>query len=350
MNIGMSSRRPARAGATQGTARVLATAVLVTAACGTGHLAPGTTAGMGTGAGMARAAAVETSPRELPAAPHEPPFTTAQPQTRPPLTTAQAQTRPPLTTAQAQTRPPLTAAQAQTRPPLTAVNTAGSAGNDEQLVGAAGAVSVVGGKPVDCRRAKCVALTFDDGPGPYTDALLRHLAAYRAKATFFVVGRNVVARPEVVRRAYRAGHEIGSHTWSHPDLTRLSPARVRYQLARADRAVKAAIGVTPKLVRPPYGALNASVRRQTKRPMVLWNVDTLDWRHRNSAKVARKTIASVRPGSIILFHDIHPSTVRAIPRVLRTLSKRGYTFVTVTRLFGGKPPRIVHSGGLLSLT
>ncbi|MEV4564390.1 polysaccharide deacetylase family protein [Nonomuraea sp. NPDC049419] len=201
-------------------------------------------------------------------------------------------------------------------------------------------------RPVDCRRAKCVALTFDDGPGAYTDALLRHLAAYRAKATFFVVGQNVAANPGIVRRTYAAGHEIGSHTWSHPDLTKLPAAGVRAQLARTDRVVKAAIGVVPRLVRPPYGAVNAAVSRLTGRPMVLWSVDTLDWRHRDSAKVARKAVRSVRPGSVILFHDIHPSTVRAMPRILKALSKRGYRFVTVTRLFGGHPPNTVYSAGL----
>ncbi|GAA1625085.1 hypothetical protein GCM10009733_022220 [Nonomuraea maheshkhaliensis] len=197
-------------------------------------------------------------------------------------------------------------------------------------------------RPVDCRRAKCVALTFDDGPGKYTDALLRHLAAYRARATFFVVGQNVAASPGVVRRTYAAGHEIGSHTWSHPDLTKLSAVRVRSQLARTDQAIKAAIGVRPKLLRPPYGAFNTAVRLQTRRPIVMWSLDTLDWRLRDSAKVARKTLRSVRPGSVILFHDIHPSTVRAMPRVLRGLSKRGYRFVTVSQLYGGHPPRLVY--------
>ncbi|PZG08063.1 hydrolase [Nonomuraea aridisoli] len=195
---------------------------------------------------------------------------------------------------------------------------------------------------VDCHKVKCVALTFDDGPGPYTDALLHHLEVHRARATFFVVGRNVAANPAPVRKAYAAGHEIGSHTWSHPDLTKLTATRVRLELSRTDEAIKAAIGVAPKLVRPPYGAVNGTVRLQTTRPMVLWNVDTLDWRLRDSAKVVRKTLASVHPGSVILFHDIHPTTVRAMPRILKSLSKRGYHFVTVTRLFDGKPPGTVY--------
>ncbi|MCK2220123.1 polysaccharide deacetylase family protein [Actinomadura sp. ATCC 31491] len=201
------------------------------------------------------------------------------------------------------------------------------------------------GRAVDCRRVKCVALTFDDGPGPYTDTLLRHLAAYDARATFFVVGQNVAAYPSVLRRAVAAGHEIGNHTWSHPDLTKLSAARVRAQVARDDQAIRDAAGLTPALVRPPYGAFDATVRAQVKRPLVLWSVDTLDWLHRDSARVARVAIRSARPGSVILFHDIHPTTVRAVPRVLKALSRQGYAFVTVSRLFGGRPPRLVYSGG-----
>ncbi|MEV1173364.1 polysaccharide deacetylase family protein [Nonomuraea sp. NPDC049784] len=193
---------------------------------------------------------------------------------------------------------------------------------------------------VDCRHVKCVALTFDDGPGRYTDTLLRHLAKYHAHATFFVVGSNVVVYPRVLRRTVAAGHEIGNHTWSHPVLTRLSAAGVRSQLVRTDREVKAAGGVVPQLVRPPYGAFNKAVRRQIARPLVLWNVDTLDWRYRNSATVARRALRAVRPGSIILFHDIHRTTVGAIPHVLKSLAKRGYRFVTVSELFGGHVPHV----------
>ncbi|WP_250563376.1 polysaccharide deacetylase family protein [Sphaerisporangium fuscum] len=196
----------------------------------------------------------------------------------------------------------------------------------------------------DCHKVKCVALTFDDGPGPYTDKLLRELAAYRAPATFFLVGRNVAGRPDVVRRTVEAGHEIGDHTWSHPDLTRLSAARIRSQLGRTDRAIEKAAGVVPAIVRPPYGAVNRTVRRQVTRPLVLWNVDTEDWRYRNSARVARAALKDARPGSVILFHDIRPTTVKAIPRVLKTLSKRGYRFVTISEMFGGKPPRLVYGG------
>ncbi|GII04371.1 polysaccharide deacetylase family protein [Planobispora takensis] len=200
------------------------------------------------------------------------------------------------------------------------------------------------GQSAGCRRAKCIALTFDDGPGRYTGTLLRHLADHRAHATFFVVGRNVAADPGPVRQAVEAGHEIGNHSWSHRNLTTLSGAEIRSDLARTDRAVKAAAGVTPKLVRPPYGAFNETVRRQTTRPVVLWSVDTEDWRYRDSAAVARKAVKSASPGGIILFHDIHPTTVKAIPKVLESLSARGYKFVTVSELYGGKAPKLVYGG------
>ncbi|WP_189242402.1 polysaccharide deacetylase family protein [Planobispora rosea] len=197
---------------------------------------------------------------------------------------------------------------------------------------------------VDCRKVKCVALTFDDGPGEYTDEVLSHLAAYRARATFFVVGQNVAANPGVVRRTAKAGHEIGNHSWSHRNLTTLSAAGLRADLNRTSQAIKAATGTAPKVMRPPYGAFNDTVRRNSPLPVVLWSVDTEDWRYRDSARVVRKA-KSVGPGGVILFHDIHPTTVKAIPQVLEALSARGYRFVTVSQLFGGKPPKVVYSGG-----
>lgn len=198
-------------------------------------------------------------------------------------------------------------------------------------------------KPVDCRKVKCVALTFDDGPGPHTDKLLGYLAKYRARATFFVVGQNTAMSGAVVRRTAQAGHEIGGHSWSHRDLTKLTAAQIEDDLRRTERAIQAAAGVTPKIVRPPYGAINSTVRKATKQPMIMWSVDTEDWRYRNSSRVARVAVNSVKPGGIILFHDIHPTSVEAIPRVLKTLSERGYHFVTVSELFNGKPPKVAYS-------
>lgn len=329
MTIGTKPRPPAGAGARRGTAGLFATTALLTAACGYLTATPDPA--------QATSGTAQAGRRVVGATPDS-----AQPETREAGTEAKAGT---WTEAKAGAGVSPAALSVAVREAWAkaagAVEVAGAASLAPVLAAINGATAEQA-RPVDCRRAKCVTLTFDDGPGKYTDALLRHLAAYRARATFFVVGQNVAASPDVVRRTYAAGHEIGSHTWSHPDLTKLSAVRVRSQLARTDQAIKAAIGVRPKLVRPPYGAFNATVRHQTRRPMVMWSLDTLDWRSRDSAKVARKALRSVRPGSVILFHDIHPSTVRAMPRVLRGLSKRGYRFVTVSQLYGGHPPRLVY--------
>ncbi|MEV4088920.1 polysaccharide deacetylase family protein [Nonomuraea fuscirosea] len=319
MNIGTKPRPPAGAGARRGTTRLLTAAALVTAACGYLTITPDPA--------KATSGAAQVSAVAGPGVGGMTPDS-AQPETR----QAGGGVSPGALSV---------AVRAAWARATGAVEVAGAA-SIAPVPAAINGVTAEQARPVDCRRVKCVALTFDDGPGRYTDALLRHLAKHRARATFFVVGQNVAASPGIVRRTYAAGHEIGSHTWSHPDLTKLSAVRVRSQLARTDQAIKAVIGVRPKLVRPPYGAFNAAVRHQTRRPIVMWSLDTLDWRLRDSAKVARKALKSVRPGSVILFHDIHPSTVRAMPRILRSLSKRGYRFVTVSQLYGGRPPKLVY--------
>ncbi|MET7688153.1 polysaccharide deacetylase family protein [Streptomyces sp. NPDC005483] len=124
-----------------------------------------------------------------------------------------------------------------------------------------------GDDDTDCAKVTCVALTFDDGPSATSTAtLLTHLAQYHARATFFTVGQNVVAHPALVRAEVRAGHEVGNHSYSHPDLTKLGAEQVAYQLNRTSAAIKAATGTAPTLFRPPYGALNSTVRRPPASP------------------------------------------------------------------------------------
>ncbi|MCP2251115.1 Peptidoglycan/xylan/chitin deacetylase, PgdA/CDA1 family [Lentzea aerocolonigenes] len=190
---------------------------------------------------------------------------------------------------------------------------------------------------VNCQEVKCVALTFDDGPGPFTAQLLDTLAQHDARATFFVVGQNATYNAALVRRVAEAGHEIGNHSWSHPDLTKQTEEQIREQLSRTEQAVKTATGHAPTLVRPPYGAMNDKVRANAGKPLVLWSVDTEDWKFHDSAKVAQTVISTVKPGDIVLIHDIHQTSVAAVPAILNALKERDYHFVTTSQLFGTTP-------------
>jgi peptidoglycan/xylan/chitin deacetylase (PgdA/CDA1 family) len=186
---------------------------------------------------------------------------------------------------------------------------------------------------VDSAEVARVALTFDDGPGAHTKRLLGTLAQYQARSTFFVIGQNVANNPQIVRDQVAAGHEIGNHTWSHPDLTQLASDEVSDQINLADEAIEAAVGFRPTYVRPPYGALNPSARATIDRPLILWSVDPRDWECLDSDHVASYVIENVRPGDVVLMHDVHRTTVDAVPRILDTLAGRGYHFVTVSELF-----------------
>lgn len=195
-------------------------------------------------------------------------------------------------------------------------------------------------RTLPCARVKCVALTFDDGPFDHTGAVLDMLAAYNARATFFVVGQMVTERTApLLRRMVSEGHELGNHSYDHPALPGLSPDGVRRQLSRTQDAVRAATGVTMRLFRPPYGATDGKVAGETRREglaQILWDVDTMDWRDRNSPLVARRA-AGAPAGSVVLLHDIHKTTADAVPALLRDLRAKGYTFVTVSELYGTRP-------------
>ncbi|WP_373870136.1 polysaccharide deacetylase family protein [Sinosporangium siamense] len=193
---------------------------------------------------------------------------------------------------------------------------------------------------LNCSMLKCVALTFDDGPGEATRRLLDDLAVRQVKATFFVVGRMIVEDgPHTLRRMVAEGHELGNHTWDHPALTSVSRTALREQMDRTQRVVGAAVGVRMQIMRPPYGATDERVAAEMRRlglAQILWNVDTLDWRDRDSEIVYRRG-AKAPPGSIVLMHDIHKTTVAAVPRMVDTLLAKGYTFVTVSELYGRAP-------------
>lgn len=184
---------------------------------------------------------------------------------------------------------------------------------------------------------KVIALTFDDGPGPYTAHLLDVLDQYGAKATFFLIGSKVSSQANVVRSIHARGHQLGNHSWSHPELPKLPVNQIAGEIDRTNDAIKQATGVTPAILRPPYGAVNGVVLEQLRlRGMssILWSVDTRDWADRNSDIVCSRAVAGARPGAIILMHDIHQTSVNAVPCILSALKQQGYSFVTVQGLLG----------------
>ena len=184
---------------------------------------------------------------------------------------------------------------------------------------------------------KVIALTFDDGPGPYTAHLLDVLDQYGAKATFFLIGSKVSSQANIVRSIHARGHQLGNHSWSHPELPKLPVDQIADEIDRTNDAIKQATGVTPAILRPPYGAVNSAVLEQLRlRGMssILWSVDTRDWADRNSDIVCSRAVAGAHPGAIILMHDIHQTSVNAVPCILNALKQQGYSFVTVQGLIG----------------
>ncbi|HSW91081.1 MAG TPA: polysaccharide deacetylase family protein [Candidatus Saccharimonadales bacterium] len=183
---------------------------------------------------------------------------------------------------------------------------------------------------------KMLALTFDDGPGGYTNRVLDVLKQYRSHATFFVIGRQVSGYAGVELRTIAEGNEIGNHSWSHPDLTTLSYAGMQQQVGDTQRAIQAATGgFTPTLMRPPYGAINGVVNsflRNYGLTETLWNVDTQDWLDQNAQIVYDRIMGSAADNRIILLHDIHPTSVAAVERAIPALVRDGYQLVTVSQL------------------
>ena len=192
---------------------------------------------------------------------------------------------------------------------------------------------------VDCRVDKCVALTFDDGPVPGTARLLNLLRARGVRATFFVLGSSAEAHPELVRREFVEGHEIGNHTYDHADLRALPGSRADAEMARTQATIRRLTGHGTALFRPPYGGTDrriAGIARRHHLAQILWAVDPFDWRDRDPSVIQRRVVSSARRGSIILLHDIHSTTVAAVPGIVARLAAKGFVFVTVSELYAGR--------------
>ncbi len=212
------------------------------------------------------------------------------------------------------------------------------AGASPQLPASASYVSVGGGH----RRE--IALTFDDGPGPYTTRVLRVLHRLHAPATFFWIGRSVAQYRSVAAAEVRAGYAIGSHTQTHPPLGRLSLDEQRKEIAQGAGAVESLGLPRPRLFRPPYGSFDQTtlgLLGQQRMLMVLWTVDTRDFSSPGTRRISYLAISGARPGAIILMHDgggDRHQTLAALPKIIHALRKRHYQLVTIPQLLRDDPP------------
>ena len=195
---------------------------------------------------------------------------------------------------------------------------------------------------VDCAKVKCVALTFDDGPGPYTDRLLKILQDNDARATFFLIGNKVAADPDGARRIAQAGMEIGSHTWEHPNMTTIPPQDVPAQLSRASDAIESATGHRPTLLRTAGGLVNDNVLAEAKKQGLAdinWDVIPFDWiNDANTAATRYMLMTQIKPNSVVLMHDVYSSTVDLVEQFIPVLKANGYHLVTVSQMLGHREP------------
>ena len=194
------------------------------------------------------------------------------------------------------------------------------------------------------RGAKRLALTFDDGPNdPHTLRLLEVLAKHDVRATFFLIGRYVVARPDIVRALVRAGHVVGNHTYTHPNLIFASPLQMRTQIEECARALNQAVGSHSRLFRPPFGGrlpTTLRVARALQLEPVMWNVTGWDWNAPSAEYIEQRVRKQIRGGDVILLHDgshkaigsDRSQTVVAADRLIERYTGEGYEFVTVPEM------------------
>lgn len=195
-----------------------------------------------------------------------------------------------------------------------------------------------------------VALTFDDGPGPYTASILKCLKENNSRATFFVLGNRVNSYKDEIRQADKIGCEIASHSYDHSNLANLTQVQVKKQMDDTDANIEAIIGKKTKLMRTPYGSTTQSVRGAVGKPVILWSIDTLDWKTRNAGKTVDSVMSNVKDGSIVLMHDIHSPTKDAVLTLVPRLRSRGYQLVTVSELAKYRGYKLKRGNVYYSLT
>ena len=179
---------------------------------------------------------------------------------------------------------------------------------------------------------KMIALTFDDGPNYNTSKVIDVLNKYDIKATFFVLGNKVEIYQDVLKESLKNGNEIGNHSYSHKWLIKLNKNELEKQIYKTQEIIKKTTGYTPTLLRPTYGSVNNNIKKLTDFKITLWNVDTLDWKYKSVNRIVNRAVKNPKDGNIILMHDIHERTVKAVEKIIPMLKEDGYDLVTVSEL------------------
>jgi len=192
---------------------------------------------------------------------------------------------------------------------------------------------------VDCAKVKCIALTFDDGPGEQAGRLLDTLKKHKVKATFFLEGQYVKKRPKLAKRIAKEGHELGNHSYRHPDFTKVDEDEIRAEIVDTQKLVHKLTGKYPTILRPPFGLYDERVTEiatELGLPIVLWNTSSHDWASRDKKAIYKEVLAGARRDSVVLMHDWVTQTVDAMPALLTALKKKGFHVVPVSALLRGK--------------
>ena len=180
---------------------------------------------------------------------------------------------------------------------------------------------------------KLVALTFDDGPNYNTNKILDVLNKYHVPATFFVLGSKIKGNEYILNKMKDSGMEIGNHTYNHLLLTKYKEDKIKKEITDTNNLIFEITGKEPKLFRPSYGSFNKKIKNISEMPIIIWDIDTLDWKYHNSKKITSRVVNKVKDGDIVLMHDIYSATANALDNIIPMLVNKGYSFVTVSDLF-----------------
>lgn len=179
---------------------------------------------------------------------------------------------------------------------------------------------------------KLIALTFDDGPNHNTNKVLDILEKYNVKATFFLLGTNIKGNEKIVKRMHSLDMEIGNHMYSHKITTRLKPEQIKEEISKTDKLIYDITRTYPTSIRPSYGIYNNKLKKNIDRPIILWNIDTLDWKYHDSKKIAERVFKNLNHSNIVLMHDIYNATANSLEIIIPTLLENDFKFITISEL------------------